>query len=88
MKDLREKFLDEIINDGGNPYGSSEKCVQIAETHAKDEAIGFVEWTCGRYIKLHSVWVGIYSDQRNKDNWRTTEQLYSEYEIYQQQKEK
>jgi hypothetical protein len=78
---LKEKFGILELDD---PYifmceSDTEKCEQIADEYA----IGFAEWTCGRYIKLHSVWVGIYTDQRNKENWKTTKELL---EIYKKEK--
>lgn len=72
MKDLREKLA--------NTY-SDEVRLEIAETHAKDEAIGF------------GVWLSVNCEQSNskdawwfyKSNWKTTDECY---EIYQQQKQK
>ena len=60
-------------------FENIDKVIDSQEIIADEFAIGFAEWTCGRYIKLHSVWVGIYADQRNKENWKTTKELLEIY---------
>lgn len=87
---LIEKFLPRMYCFMGSGMLSNTYDQKIAEDNAKeceeiaDEfAIGFAEWTCGRYVKLHNVWVGIYQDQRNRDNWKTTKELL---EIFKKEK--
>jgi hypothetical protein len=36
----------------------------------------FIEWAATTHIKLHQVWCGLYKDQRNQANWKTTEELF------------
>ena len=36
----------------------------------------FIEWCATTHIKLHQVWCGLYQDQRNQANWKTTEELF------------
>ena len=79
MKDLREKFVTASL------YRSKEnaldKCVQIANDHAKDEAIGFAEWLKENTQPLTFNWL------LNTD-YQKTYNLDELYEIYQQQKKK
>lgn len=78
MKDLREK-IENILVFNYQSYITTEQavtgCVQIAETHAKDEAIGFNKFLREFYLN-NSVKLSL---------GKTTEELY---EIYQQQKQK
>lgn len=39
-------------------------------------ALEFAEWICSKYIRMHATWIGKYSNQFNKDAYKTTEQLY------------
>jgi sugar phosphate isomerase/epimerase len=48
-----------------------EQCEQITD----DFSIKFAEWLGSNYVKLHSVWVGIYQSQTNKENWKKTTEL-------------
>jgi hypothetical protein len=36
----------------------------------------FSEWVAYNYVRLHEVWVHKYADQRNKDNWKDTGELW------------
>jgi hypothetical protein len=36
----------------------------------------FIEWCATTHFKLHKVWCGLYKDQRNQANWKTTEELF------------
>ena len=36
----------------------------------------FIEWAATTHIKLHKVWCGLYKDQRNEANWKTTDELF------------
>lgn len=45
----------------------------------KTEALKFAEFTGLYYVRLHKVWVHRYANQSEKENWRTTEQVYEEY---------
>ena len=55
----------------------------IAKTHVSEsfnltilDTWKFAEWVAERYVRLHEVWVHKYSDQRNKDNWKDTGELW------------
>lgn len=39
------------------------------------DIIAFSEWAGWNYIRHHGCWVGKYMDQRNKENWYSTEKL-------------
>lgn len=73
MSKLREKLLKAIqgmvIRKGMNEI--TDECEQITD----DFAVKFAEWIGTNYLKLNGVWVGMYKDQRNKDNWETTTKL-------------
>ena len=69
MNKLREKF-DWYLS-GGENCPESDQCEQITD----DFSIKFAEWIATNYLKLNVVWVGIYQDQRNKDNWKSTTEL-------------
>lgn len=86
---LKEKF--KIINctDCDMPY-CDIRCTILApseldklEQIADEFAIGFADWCCSKYTKLHSVWCPIFGDQRDKNNWKTTKELL---EIYKKEK--
>jgi hypothetical protein len=36
----------------------------------------FSEWIGTNYVRLHECWVHRYSDQRNKDNYKNTGELW------------
>ena len=38
--------------------------------------LAFIEWAATTHIKLHKVWCGLYKDQRNEANWKTTDELF------------
>lgn len=40
----------------------------------------FTEWVAYNYIRLSGVWISKYASQHDKDNWRTTKQLYEFWE--------
>jgi hypothetical protein len=42
----------------------------------------FIEWAATTHIKLHKVWCGLYKDQRNQANWKTTEELFQFWNTY------
>jgi len=42
----------------------------------KEIMFAFTEWVGSYYIRLYDVWVGKYHDQRDRKNWRTTEELF------------
>jgi hypothetical protein len=39
----------------------------------------FTEWIGVNYIRLKDVWIHRYSDQRDRRNWKTTEELYDKW---------
>jgi hypothetical protein len=38
---------------------------------------GFAEWLGRNYIRMNKVWCHRYVDQRDENNWKTSEQLYN-----------
>jgi hypothetical protein len=50
---------------------------------ADDYAIEFSTWCANKYVKLHSVWVSIFGDQKDKNNWKTAKELL---EIFKREK--
>lgn len=40
---------------------------------------GFAEWVGPHYVRLNGYWVRKYADQRNKDNYLSSEKLYKLY---------
>ena len=54
-----------------------EKCdVQYSYKHGILDTWKFSEWIGQHYIRLHECWVHRFSDQRNKDNWKDTGELW------------
>ena len=39
----------------------------------------FAEWIARHYVRLNSVWVGRYADQRNKANYKDTGELFAHW---------
>ena len=59
-----------------------------SQTIAKPNVIGsfsvidtlqFAEWIGLHYVRLHECWVSKYVDQRNKDNWKDTGELFGHW---------
>lgn len=97
MKDLREKFNDVqkmTFHNHLTIKTSTNQCVQIAETHAKDEAIGFDTWVFKNCNYSGESLAGLGNMFYFKTSYEYILQYpktYSRpelYEIYQQQKEK
>ncbi len=48
--------------------------------HLSDELVSsfteFIEWVGLHYIRMNKVWCHKFRDQRDKDNWKTTQELY------------
>lgn len=44
--------------------------------HSMLDVWAFAEWTGQHYIRLHECWVHRFADQRNKDNWKDTGELW------------
>lgn len=63
MKNLFKKLLN-----------FNSKPIDIQKKELPD--FEFAEWLNMNYIRLNKVWVHKYADQRNKINWKTTEELY------------
>ncbi len=53
--------------------------VSFAETELKQIALEFAEWCGESYIRLHFVWTGKYSDQRDKSKWVETSELFDKF---------
>lgn len=60
----------------------------VRQTIAKPNVIGsfsvidtlqFAEWIAFHYVRLHECWVSKYADQRNKDNWKDTGELFGHW---------
>lgn len=43
------------------------------------QAFAFAEWVGKTHIRLHGAWVLDYHSQTNRNNWRTTDQLWAEF---------
>lgn len=78
---------DIIYSDG--TMDEKVKQIESAITEAKNLAISvvsprffaFAEWAAGNYIRLHGTWVHKFADQRKKENYINTEQLWEKYNI-------
>lgn len=79
---LKEKFENVLHNWIDKDY-DRQHVARVLEIDADEFAIGFSEWCASKYVKLHNCWVGHYTDQRNKDNWKKTPELL---EIYKKEK--
>lgn len=44
--------------------------------HSMLDVWAFAEWAGQHYIRLHECWVHRFADQRNKDNWKDTGELW------------
>jgi len=78
MNKLREKFQN-IKCFNTRPIDLSLSQVDECEQITDDAMIKFAEWCGTHYIKLHGVWVGIYQDQRNSENFKTTTELLQHF---------
>ena len=45
--------------------------------HTLLDTWAFAEWTGKHYIRLNECWVHRYADQRNRDNWKDTGELWA-----------
>jgi hypothetical protein len=52
---------------------------RILTSYATQESVGFAEWMGEFYVKMHGGWMQRYADQRDLNNLKTTEQLYSKF---------
>ena len=43
-------------------------------------AFEFAEWLGYNYIRLHGVWVHKFVSQMDKENWKTTDELFKSFE--------
>jgi hypothetical protein len=68
---MKEEILDMIIL-GGYTDGAPETAEFIAKM-----VTNFIEWACTTHVKLHQVWCGLYQNQTDQSNWKTTEQLFT-----------
>lgn len=51
--------------------------VSTSYKHDIMDTWAFAEWLGENYVKLHAVWVHKRVDQRNKDNWKDTGELWA-----------
>lgn len=77
---LKDKFNNLVPIEFG---GMQEPLLSDCEKIAEEFAIEFSNWCANRYVKLHSVWCPIYGDQRDKNNWKTSNELL---EIFKKEK--
>jgi hypothetical protein len=77
---LKDKFNNLVPIEFG---GMQEPLLSDCEKIAEEFAIIFSEWCANRYVKLHSVWCPIFGDQRDKNNWKTSNELL---EIFKKEK--
>lgn len=66
---MKEEILDLMLLNGAYECGESAEVIANIITD-------FIEWAATTHIKLHQVWCGLYIDQRNQANWKTTEELF------------
>lgn len=59
-----------VGNDAKLPVSGSFK-------HSILDTWKFSEWVAYNYVRLNEVWVHKYADQRNKDNWKDTGELWA-----------
>ncbi len=46
----------------------------------KKKAFEVAEWLGTNFVRIaNKVWIRKYSDQRKKENWKTTKQLYQQW---------
>jgi hypothetical protein len=48
----------------------------MANGEIQETYFAFAEWLGNNYTRLGRVWVGKFSDQRNKELWKSTEDLF------------
>ncbi len=52
---------------------------QTGEYLRQGDALAFAEWAAEYYIRMHVFWCHKFVDQRNPDNWQTTEQVFEDW---------
>lgn len=50
------------------------------KTVKKSISLKFTEWLGFHYVRLNGFWCHRYRDQRNEENWKTTEELFVHFE--------
>jgi hypothetical protein len=68
------KELDELIE---HEVKSRQQAVSGSFKHSILDTWKFSEWVAYNYVRLHEVWVHKHADQRNKDNWKNTGELWA-----------
>jgi hypothetical protein len=71
---MKDEIL-KLLEDEYDHYVQSTNIYAASETITK-MVNDFIEWCCTTHIKLHKVWCGLYQDQRNEKNRKTTEELF------------
>ena len=83
---LSDKYQDKKINDEFGFTGEYRLCQKdiidiIIDLEYQDE---FIEWIGTNYVKCHGGWFHRYSDQRNINNVKTTDELREIYRGHKQ----
>jgi hypothetical protein len=74
---MEEEILEMIAMEIDCNGGIDERRHAVSISKEITEMItDFIEWCATTHIKLHKVWCGLYRDQRNEANWKTTEELF------------
>jgi len=68
---IKQKFAD-----AGKQSALRKTNVSGSFKHSILDTWKFSEWVAYNYVRLHEVWVHKYADQRNKDNWKDTGELW------------
>ena len=68
--------------DSVNGYRVDVPGDQTGEYIEQGDCFKFLEFVGERFVRLNGTWVHRYHDQRNPDNYRSTEQLLDMYEAY------
>jgi uncharacterized protein YacL (UPF0231 family) len=76
MADERDwKHFAKMSNEAQKP-ALQQTDVSGSFKHSILDTWKFSEWVAYNYVRLHEVWVHKYADQRNKDNWKDTGELW------------
>jgi len=64
---------DKIVNEQG------KLAIKLSIPVVSPRFFAFAEWAAGNYIRLHGTWVHKFADQRNEENFISTEELWERY---------
>lgn len=73
MKQTIEQAAEEFASKG---IWTDENSFIEGAQFMKEQLFEFIEWLGYHHLRLNEIWVHKYADQRDQNNWKTTEQLY------------